>query len=111
MRQFGFDPRTFYFPVGMPFMADTPIGKSHLDGGGSDGHGHGHGHGHGTSSFVQLTKVTTLSEELTGPEGGAYTNEVNLFTRDWRQAWWGPNFDALLATKRKYDPYGLLNCW
>lgn len=132
-RQLGFDPRSFYFPVGTPFVADTPIGKSHLDGvGGSDGHGTSvhpawysalwsmsgaitlpwnATYEERTQSFVRLTKVTELSEELTGPEGGAYTNEVNPFTRDWRQAWWGPNYDALLATKRKYDPYRLLNCW
>lgn len=133
-RELGFDPKSFYFPVGTPFVADTTIGKNQLDGDADSSDDHGTSvhpawysslwsMSSGVSiawnatyeerlrSFVQLTSATKLSEALTGPEGGAYTNEVNPFTEDWKQAWWGPHYDALLETKRKYDPYGLLNCW
>ncbi|RYP22996.1 hypothetical protein DL767_008921 [Monosporascus sp. MG133] len=128
-RDLGFDPKSFYTPTGLPFVADTTIGRNRYD-----------SEDHGTSvhpawysalwslsagimipwnatlkerleSLVRLTEVTRLSEALTGPEDGAYPNEANPFTDDWREAWWGPNYDALLEIKKRYDPHGLLKCW
>ncbi|RYP89869.1 hypothetical protein DL770_004021 [Monosporascus sp. CRB-9-2] len=128
-RDLGFDPKSFYTPAGLPFVADKTIGRNRY-----------HSENHGTSvhpawysslwslsagiaipwnatlkerleSLARLTEVTRLSEALTGPEGGAYPNEANPFTDDWREAWWGPNYGALLETKKRYDPHGLLKCW
>ncbi|KAL2041244.1 hypothetical protein N7G274_006189 [Stereocaulon virgatum] len=49
-------------------------------------------------------------EELT-PGSGTHFNEADPFTRDWRQAYWGDNYEPLVQIKRKYDPDGLLNCF
>lgn len=57
-----------------------------------------------------LHNLTAKSEELT-PGGGAYHNEANPWTKDWKQAWWGNNYERLLEIKKKYDPEGLLGCW
>lgn len=46
-------------------------------------------------------------EDLT-PGGGAYLNEGNFRQPDFQDAFYGENFDALLAIKDKYDPDGLL---
>ena len=62
-------------------------------------------------SLVRLTKVTRAAEELTGLEAASYMNEANPMTQHWREAWWGPHYEALLETKRKYDPNRLLQCW
>ncbi|EKG11535.1 FAD linked oxidase [Macrophomina phaseolina MS6] len=45
------------------------------------------------------------------PDGGAYPNEADPWTPDWRAQFWGPHYAELLAIKREYDPYGLLRCW
>ncbi|KAK8016638.1 hypothetical protein PG993_014827 [Apiospora rasikravindrae] len=64
-------------------------------------------------AFTWFTEVTRQQEILTGDKGGAYVNEANLFTQDWREAWWGDreHYERLLETKKKYDPDGLMNCW
>lgn len=49
-------------------------------------------------------------EELT-PGSGTHLNEADPFTRDWRWAFWGENYEPLVQVKRKYDPDGLLSCW
>ena len=41
------------------------------------------------------------------PESGSYSSEMSFFEENWREAAWGPHYDRLLATKRKYDPDGL----
>lgn len=45
------------------------------------------------------------------PASGAYSNEANPFTINWREAWWGDNYDKLVSIKNKYDPDSLLRCW
>ncbi|QSZ31942.1 hypothetical protein DSL72_001511 [Monilinia vaccinii-corymbosi] len=58
-----------------------------------------------------LHNLTAMVEELT-PAGGAYFNEAHPWTRDWKEAWWGPqNYERLAGIKRKYDPDNLLSCW
>jgi FAD/FMN-containing dehydrogenase len=41
------------------------------------------------------------------PAGGSYVSESNYFNRDWRRAFWGPNYPKLAAVKARYDPGGL----
>jgi FAD/FMN-containing dehydrogenase len=41
------------------------------------------------------------------PNAGSYVSESNFFERDWRHAFWGPNYPRLRAVKAKYDPLGL----
>ncbi len=33
---------------------------------------------------------------------------MSYFAKDWREAAWGVHYGRLLATKKKYDPDGLL---
>ncbi|RYP07338.1 hypothetical protein DL764_002554 [Monosporascus ibericus] len=128
-RDLEFDPKSFYTPTGVPFVADTTIGRNGY-----------RSEDHGTSvhpawysalwslsagitipwnatlkerleSLVRLTEVIRLLEALAGPESGVYPNEANPFTDDWQEAWWGPSYGALLETKKRYDPSGVLKCW
>jgi FAD/FMN-containing dehydrogenase len=41
------------------------------------------------------------------PDAGAYVAESSFFQHDWQRAYWGPNYDRLLAIKKQYDPTGL----
>ncbi|EIW53385.1 FAD-binding domain-containing protein [Trametes versicolor FP-101664 SS1] len=45
------------------------------------------------------------------PNSGVYRNEASVFEPDYAEAFWGPNYERLLAIKRKYDPDHLLDCW
>lgn len=38
------------------------------------------------------------------PETGAYMNEANPFNSNWKQDFYGVNYDRLLEIKRRYDP-------
>lgn len=38
------------------------------------------------------------------PGSGAYLNEADPNQIDWQHAFYGDNYDNLLAIKRKYDP-------
>jgi len=41
------------------------------------------------------------------PRVGSYVWETDYFQPHWQEAFWGENYDRLLAVKRKYDPDGL----
>ncbi len=41
------------------------------------------------------------------PVPGSYVSESNYFDESWQQAFWGNNYQRLLAVKAKYDPDGL----
>ena len=41
------------------------------------------------------------------PVPGSYVSESNYFNESWQQAFWGNNYQRLLAVKAKYDPDGL----
>ncbi|KAK4951048.1 hypothetical protein LTR10_011041 [Elasticomyces elasticus] len=62
-------------------------------------------------ALTKLTNLTRAAEAMTGLAGGTYMNEANPFTQNWKQDFWGTNYDRLLAIKEKYDPKGLLECW
>ncbi|KAI9772777.1 MAG: hypothetical protein M1839_002322 [Geoglossum umbratile] len=60
---------------------------------------------------VLRLKGLTRDLEALAPSSGAYGNEADPWTVDWRHAWWGPSYSRLLSLKRRFDPQGLLNCW
>ena len=41
------------------------------------------------------------------PRAGSYVWETDYFQPHWQEAFWGENYDRLLAVKSKYDPDGL----
>ena len=41
------------------------------------------------------------------PDAGSYVSESNFFNANWRQEFWGANYQRLAAVKAKYDPAGL----
>ncbi|KAL8841192.1 MAG: hypothetical protein Q9170_001046 [Blastenia crenularia] len=53
---------------------------------------------------AKLNDWQALFEPLT-PGGGAYMNEATFDNPNWKQDYFGSNYDKLLAIKRKYDPY------
>ena len=69
------------------------------------------------STVTQRRSVNSLLNTLMGemeelvPGGGAYLNEANPWTKNWKWEWWGENYERLVEIKEKYDPDGLLSCW
>ncbi|KAH7337689.1 FAD-binding domain-containing protein [Rhizoctonia solani] len=57
--------------------------------------------------------VSTAADKLRviTPGSGAYQNEADVSEPDHENSFWGPNYDRLVAIKKKYDPNGLLDCW
>jgi FAD/FMN-containing dehydrogenase len=125
----GLDPRTVYVPLGSPFVANNTVGRPAGD---SDDRGtsvhpgwysalwhmgfnaglHWNAtYGERLQNLTALAEAGRLAVELAGPDKGAYFNEASPFLDDWRESFWGPNYDFLLETKRKYDPDGILKCW
>jgi FAD/FMN-containing dehydrogenase len=53
--------------------------------------------------------VTAAMNELRKllPRVGSYVWETDYFQPHWQEAFWGENYDRLLAVKSKYDPDGL----
>ncbi|KAL5334207.1 hypothetical protein BJX70DRAFT_405580 [Aspergillus crustosus] len=45
------------------------------------------------------------------PGGGSYANEGNVFNSNWKEDFYGENYDRLVEIKRKYDPTGSLFVW
>jgi FAD/FMN-containing dehydrogenase len=41
------------------------------------------------------------------PNAGSYVSESNFFQKDWQHAFWGSNYQRLMAVKKEYDPNGL----
>lgn len=56
------------------------------------------------SASVQPLKAIT-------PNGGCYMNEGDWLEENWKQTFFGDNYDRLLAVKNRHDPTGLFNCW
>ncbi|KIY70304.1 FAD-binding domain-containing protein [Cylindrobasidium torrendii FP15055 ss-10] len=59
---------------------------------------------HGLSNSMNALRAIT-------PGGGAYFNEADVYEPEWQDAFWGENYEKLLAIKQKYDPGHLLDCW
>ena len=129
-RDAGFDPRQLYLPIDTPFVAEeshyadptdvrpTPAGAVNTVWYDSLWHvtlsrfvPWNATYAERLQSVKDILEVTRLGEELTGADGGAYVNEADPFTQDWRQAWWGDNYARLVEIRNKYDPEGLLQCW
>jgi FAD/FMN-containing dehydrogenase len=49
--------------------------------------------------------MTTLRAGI--PTTGSYLNESDYFDDNWRQSYWGKNYNRLAAVKKQYDPEGL----
>jgi hypothetical protein len=118
----GFDPRSFYIPVGTPLAIATAGNQTtvHPDWYGALWQISGGlsispsaGYEERLDNLTTLSKVTRMQQQLVGgQEPGSYPNEANPFTTNWRESWWGEeNYQFLLEVKRKYDPDRLLNCW
>ncbi|KAJ6515254.1 FAD-binding domain-containing protein [Mycena sanguinolenta] len=62
------------------------------------------------TQFQIASNITQLLRDIT-PGSGAYFNEGDVYELDHEESYWGVNYPALLAIKRKYDPNSLLECW
>uniref|UniRef100_A0A0G4FR23 Berberine/berberine-like domain-containing protein n=1 Tax=Chromera velia CCMP2878 TaxID=1169474 RepID=A0A0G4FR23_9ALVE len=40
----------------------------------------------------------------------SYTNHADYFESDWKNAFWGDNYEELSSLKTKYDPFNLFWC-
>jgi len=49
----------------------------------------------------------TSSMKALKPDTGVYLNEASTNQTNWKQAFWGSNYDRLSEIKTKYDPNGL----
>jgi hypothetical protein len=64
-------------------------------------------------AYVHLILVGSKQTDATplrklAPNMGEYVNEGSRLTPDWRNAFWGSNYDRLSQIKKKYDPDHLL---
>jgi FAD/FMN-containing dehydrogenase len=62
-----------------------------------------------TAARRDATAVQRAGAEVSRvvPRPGSYVSESDFFIADWQEAFWGSNYQGLLAVKRKYDPTGL----
>ena len=63
----------------------------------------------GGSRGREAEAVTAAMDEIRKllPRVGSYVWETDYFQPHWQEAFWGENYDRLLAVKSKYDPDGL----
>ena len=55
----------------------------------------------------ERVQAAMAAVRIAAPDTGAYVNECDYFQSDWQRAFWGSNYQRLLAIKRRYDPDGL----
>jgi FAD/FMN-containing dehydrogenase len=62
-----------------------------------------------TVAHSQAAEVNASMNEIRKllPRVGSYVWETDYFQPHWQEAFWGDNYDRLLAIKTKYDPDGL----
>ncbi len=58
------------------------------------------------SSREQVNEAFSIIREAL-PGQGAYANEASFFTEDWKQEFWGDNYERLLQVKHEVDPDNL----
>ncbi|KAJ7135447.1 isoamyl alcohol oxidase [Mycena crocata] len=116
IQQYGVNP---YIVVGTPFLFNgsanatsvTPAWRNALwQIGGHTGWQFNSTVSHISTQFQIASNVTQLLRDIT-PGSGAYFNEGDLYETNHEESFWGPNYPALLAVKKKYDPDHLLDCW
>jgi hypothetical protein len=56
----------------------------------------------------KITEEVQPIVEAATPGAGAYVNEADFQQPDWKETFYGENYERLLRTKRTYDPEGLL---
>ena len=57
-----------------------------------------------------VTNVKGAAMKALAPNTGGYMNEGGRLDPEWRDTFFGPNYVAHAATKRKYDPFSLFYC-
>ncbi|KAF3762614.1 FAD-binding domain-containing protein [Cryphonectria parasitica EP155] len=57
-----------------------------------------------------ITYTIDPTIEKATPGSGAYMNEADFRQPDWKQDFFGANYDKLLSIKQKWDPEGLFYC-
>jgi len=57
---------------------------------------------------MTYTKMAALKR--IAPDSGAYFNECDGNSLDWKRDFFGENYERLLAVKRRYDPGDLWWC-
>lgn len=57
-----------------------------------------------------ITDVLQPTIEEATPEMGTYINEGDFRQPDWKEVFYGANYDELLSIKQKWDPAGLFYC-
>lgn len=62
-------------------------------------------------SIIQQVNALSLAAEEMTPGGGEYMNEASPWTENWKETWWGGNYERLSEIKKKYDPNGIFSCW
>ena len=55
---------------------------------------------------AQAVASATSEIEKVAPGAGSYVSETDYFRKDWREAFWGPNYPRLKAIKDRWDPEG-----
>ncbi|WP_372529045.1 FAD-dependent oxidoreductase [Piscinibacter sp.] len=61
----------------------------------------------GARRRAQALRATMDALRRRVPVVGAYVSESDFFESQWQQAFWGANYQRLLAVKDRYDPDGL----
>jgi FAD/FMN-containing dehydrogenase len=56
---------------------------------------------------ARAIKAATEALLKVAPGAGSYLAEADYFDPNWKQSYWGPNFDRLATVKKRYDPDGL----
>jgi FAD/FMN-containing dehydrogenase len=76
---------------------------------GADDPGYATDRARATADRAKVDAAMAFIRDAT-PGSGSYVNETDYFEPDWQRAFWGTNYDKLLAIKRKYDPDHLFTC-
>jgi len=71
--------------------------------------------GHGPDSEEAEKKVAQVNRAMeilrnATPDSGSYANEADYFEPNWKDEFWGVNYDRLLEVKKRYDPSNLFWC-